>query len=201
MNELPTAARDFIDTLAFFGPDSVPEDIFLGGMIPSVHIGTGNQEAKQQTEQSRHLDDVVRHLSKRSLIERCHYGDSDSRLTIHRQLQHNLVLRLSFDLARSKRIFADAVTLLRHVFPHQNLIIEHMKGDWPQCARYVDHVLSFHRIYLAFPNAPAGLGCSLEFARLLFDCGEYLWEQSLNKPAEQVLRLSFNMYRGLSGKL
>ena len=193
LNELPTAARDFVDTLAFFGPDNVPEDIFLGGMIPSVQVGTATQEAKQQTEQSRHLDDMVRHLSKRSLIERCHYGDSDSRLTIHRQLQHNLILCLTFDLARSKRIFADAVRLLRHVFPHQNLIIEHMNGDWPQCARYVDQVLSLHRIYLAFPNAPAGLGCSLEFARLLCDCGQYLWEQSLNKPAEQVLRLALDL--------
>ena len=193
LNELPTAARDFIDTLAFFSPDSVPEDIFLARMIPSVQIGTGNQEAKQQTGTSQHLDDMVRHLSKRSLIERCHYGDSDSRLTIHRQLQHHLILCLSFDLARSKRIFADAVTLLRHVFPNQNLIIEHMNGDWPQCARYVDQVLSLHRIYLAFPDAPAGLGCSLEFARLLCDCGQYLWEQSLNKPAEQVLRLALDL--------
>ena len=194
LNELPTDARDFIDFLAFFGPDSVPEDIFLGGMIrPSVQIGTGNQEPKQQTEQSRHLDDMVRHLSKRSLVERHHYSDLDSRLTIHRQLQHSLILRLRDDLVRSKRVFADAVTLLRHVFPHQNPIIEHMNKDWPQCARYVDQVLSFHRIYLAFPNAPAALGCSLEFAGLLRDCGQYLWEQSLNKPAEQVLRLALDL--------
>ena len=190
LNELPTDARDFIDTLAFFSPDSVPEDIFLGAMIPSVEIQAGNQEA---TEHSRHLDDMVRHLSKRSLIERCHYGDSDSRLTIHRQLQHNLILRLSFDPVRSKIIFANAVTLLRNAFPHQNPIIEHMTMDWPQCARYVDQILSVHRIYLAFPNAPAALGCSLDFTCLLRDCGQYLWEQSLNKPAEQVLGLALDL--------
>ena len=193
LNELPADARDFLDTLAFFSPDSVPEETFLGGMIPSEQIGTGNQEARQQSEQIRHLDDMIRHLSKRSLIERCHYGDSDSRLTIHRQLQHNLIVRLSSDRVRSKRIFADAVTLLRHVFPHQNPIIEHMNKDWPQCARYVDQVLSFHRIYLAFPNAPVALCCSLDFARLLCDCGQYLWEQSLNKPAEQLLRLALDL--------
>ena len=136
LNELPTGVRDFIDTLAFFSPDSVHEDIFLRGMRTSVQIGTGDQEAKQQMKQIRHLGDMVRHLSKRSLIERCHYGDSDSRLTIHRQLQHNLILSLSLDLVRSKRIFADAVTLPRHVFPNQNLIIEHMNKDWPLCTVY-----------------------------------------------------------------
>lgn len=190
LNELPTDARNFIDTLAFFSPDSVPEDIFLADLVTSVQIGAENKEAEQQREQSQRVDDMVRHLNKRSLIERSHDGDSRSRLAIHRQLQHSLILSLSRDLARSKRIFTNAVTLLGRVFPRQNLIIEHMTKDWPQCAKYVDQVLSFHRIYLAFPNAQVALGYSLEFARTLCDCGQYLWEQSLNESAEQVLRLA-----------
>ena len=191
LNELRTDARDFIDTLAFFSPDSVPEDIFLADPVTSGQPpGVENGEVEQQREQSQRVDDMVRHLSKRSLIERSQNGDSRSRLAIHRQLQHSLILSLSRDLARSKRIFANAVTLLRRVFPRQNLIIEHMTKDWPQCARYVDQVLSFHRIYLAFPDAQVALGYSLEFAHILCDCGQYLWEQSLNEPAEQVLRLA-----------
>ena len=190
LNELRTDARDFIDTLAFFSPDGVPEDIFLADPVAFVQTGAENEEAEKKREQSQRVDDMVRHLSKRSLIERSRNGDSRSRLAIHRQLQHGLILSLSRDVARSKRIFAHAVTLLRHVFPRQNLIIEHMHKDWHQCARYVDQVLSFRRIYLAFPDAQVALGYSLEFARILCDCGQYLWEQSLNEPAGQVLRLA-----------
>lgn len=190
LNELPANARTFIDTLAFFSPDSVPEDIFLADPVTSIQFGAENEEAEQPREPSQRVDDMVRHLSRRSLIERSHDGDHRSRLAIHRQLQHSLILSLSRDLARSKRIFANAVTLLRGVFPRQNLIIEHMTKDWSQCARYVDQVLSFNRIYLAFPHAQVALGHSLEFAHILCDCGQYLWEQSLNKTAEQVLQLA-----------
>ncbi|KAL9052454.1 MAG: hypothetical protein Q9206_004305 [Seirophora lacunosa] len=86
-----------------------------------------------------------------------------------------------------------AVTLLRHVFPRQNPVIEQMTKDWPECARYMDQVLSFRNVYLALPDAANSLGPSLEFARILCDCGQYLWEQSMNKSAEKVLQLAIDL--------
>lgn len=94
-NELPKDARDFIETLAFFSPDGVPEDTFLADLITSKQDLAENEGANDQAGQSQCVDDMVRHLRKRSLIERCHYGDSDSRLAIPRQLQHSLILLLS----------------------------------------------------------------------------------------------------------
>ena len=196
LNELPTSAREFIETLAFFSPNSVPEEIFLTDPVHSNQTVAENQPAKLKTEHSHFIDDMVRHLTKRSLIERSHDGELGSRLTVHRQLQRSLILSLNHDPARIEHIFGKAVILLRRVFPRQNLVIEHMTKDWVQCARYADQVLNFHHVYSALPDAPRTLGYSLEFASILCDCGQYLWEQSLNEPAEQVLQLASDLYGG-----
>lgn len=196
LNELVPDARDFIDTLAFFSADKVPEEIFLTDLVPLSIRGENTVNTSHQAQRSQHVDEMIRHLSKRSLIERSHGEDSGSTLTIHRQLQRSLILTLSQDLARSKRIFCNAIKLLRLVFPRQNLVSEHMTKEWPQCARYVDQVLSFYHVYSALPNAADALGYNLEFARILCDCGQYLWEQSLNKSAEQVLQLAEKLCDG-----
>lgn len=183
LNELPKNARDFIRTLAFFSPDGVPEDIFLADLITSKQDLAENEGANDQAGQSQYVDDMVRHLRKRSLIERCHYGDSDSRLAIHRQLQHSLILLLSQDIGRSQRVFAHAVTLLRHVFPHQNAIIEHMNQALDSMCSVCGSGFEF------VPHTPA---------RILCDCGQYLWGQSLNESAGQLLQLPLNLCDGNS---
>lgn len=199
LTDLPQGARDFIDTLAFFNADKVPEEVFLTDLMPFFGHGDNALNEGLQTQPIKFIDKMIRHLNRRSLIARSHGEDSVSTLAIHRQLQRSLILELSQNLARSRRIFGNALKLLRRVFPRQNLVIEHMTNEWPQCARYVDQVLSFYHIYLALPNAPDALGSNLEFARILCDCGQYLWEQSLNKSAEQVLQLAGELWDGDKG--
>ncbi|MCJ1394890.1 hypothetical protein MMC18_007770 [Xylographa bjoerkii] len=196
LNELPADARGFIDTLAFFNADKVPEEVFLANMLPSYILGEQSTYSGLQADRSGHIDKMIRHLSKRSLIERTDGGLAGSTLAVHRQLRLNLLRNLSRDPARSRFIFGNAVSLLRYVFPRQNLVIEHMTQDWPQCARFVDQVLSFFHIYSTFPNPAQTLGYSLSFARILCDCGQYLWEQSLNQSAEQVLELAAKICDG-----
>lgn len=53
LNELVPDARDFIDTLAFFSADKVPEEIFLTDLVPlSSHgenaVNTGHQAQRGQ---------------------------------------------------------------------------------------------------------------------------------------------------------
>ncbi|KAL9038794.1 MAG: hypothetical protein Q9180_002917 [Flavoplaca navasiana] len=184
-------ARDFIDTVAFFSADKVPEEIFLAHPVHSPsesHISAGS--AANPREPNRNLDKMIRQFSKTSLIERDHSEPTGSTLSIHRQLQRSLILELVLDPARSKRIFDYAVTLLRRVFPPQNLVIEQMTKHWPECKQYMDQVLSFHKVYSALPDPFNTLGPNLTFARILCDCGQYLWEQSMNQSAERVLQLA-----------
>lgn len=199
LTDLPQEARDFIDTLAFFSADKVPEEVFLTDLMLIFSHRDNAMNESLQTRPIEFIDEMISHLSRRSLIARSHGGDSVSTLAIHRQLQRSLILRLTQNPARSRQIFGNALKLLRRVFPRQNLVIEHMTEDWPTCARYVDQVLSFYHVYSALTNAPDALGSNLEFARILCDCGQYLWEQSLNKSAEQVLQLAEELWDGDKG--
>lgn len=88
------------------------------------------------------------------------------------------------DTSASDTVFQKALKIVRSIFPLQDQIIEHMTNDWPTCGKHLAHVLKLSKTY---KYSSSSFTATLEFASLLRDSGQHMWEQSMIKTAEEVL--------------
>lgn len=174
--DLSAESRDFLDVLAFLSPDSVPEQALICDDQESDISAADTCWSRED------VDEIVRNLRKRSLISR-----DNGLVSIHRQLQRNLLHSLDRDLGRRDSIFLRALRTVRRVFPRQPPINEHMSEFWSICEMYLPQVLSLHSVFV---NSYPQLAGSLEFAALLCDSGQYMWERNLSESAIAVLNLA-----------
>lgn len=124
--QLPTAAADLMNLLAFLAPDNIPPDLIANGaefLPPSL---------AEVVADPLKLDETIAALRQYSLIE-----VSDDTWSVHRLVQ--AVVRDRLTVEKRKRWVGVALTLLNNAFPEN---IEFDASVWSTCSRLLSHVMS-----------------------------------------------------------
>ncbi|OTB08363.1 hypothetical protein M426DRAFT_7683 [Hypoxylon sp. CI-4A] len=153
-SQLSPNARKLIQIMAFLDPDKIPKDILLQSYRedPGWCVNRGSEEAD---------------LSDRN-------NNEDTFFTIHRSLQHAILLQLDQDPTKRGEVFLQAFNAIRHVTPKANVKQIPTPSRWPQFEIAIPHIISLCNKYSK--SRPRMQG-TVDLARLLYDGGFYLWEQ------------------------
>lgn len=114
-------------------------------------------------------------LVKRSLVHRERDSNGDPVFTIHRALQHTLLVKLDEDPTRRVEIFNQVHTIVRQFLPETSPTQTPDEKLWPQLEKAVPHALRLCRIYMS--PSQNRLPGSIQLARLFYDAGFHTWEQ------------------------
>jgi tetratricopeptide (TPR) repeat protein len=80
--------------------------------------------------------------------------------------------------------FQRALTMVCRRHPKGHVLQIPTNKTWKQCEPYTPHVLSLLNVYLTWKP---DIGPTLEFATLLYDLGNYMWERGI-KTAGEILQ-------------
>jgi tetratricopeptide (TPR) repeat protein len=102
-------------------------------------------------------------------------------------------------------MFRYAVDMVRRVTPKQSQYSSPSNKDWPIYERYLNHLLSLNTVYTSelalptteSPQANYSLSPCMEFAELLSDFGNYMWERNLISGALELLDTAEKICREL----
>ncbi|CAI4214350.1 unnamed protein product [Parascedosporium putredinis] len=102
-------------------------------------------------------------------------------LFMHRSLQSRLQTQLpNQEEGRLQQVFDVAVTLTRRLFPRQSPVQFPQNDIWEKCERYSPQVMSIMSMHQSAAQAPQ---CSIEYATLLSDLSNYLYERNIFEAA------------------
>ncbi|KAH0564997.1 hypothetical protein GP486_001612 [Trichoglossum hirsutum] len=172
-DKLPLHSSFLMDVIAFLDPDYIPQELFWEGG-KDIRAWTF---CKSRSE----YEDALRHLRKYSLVSRTG-SHGDSALSVHRLVKKHSLLRMND--TEFRKAFDCALHLLRQVFPRQSPLAEPMSGCWPQCERYISHILSLQLESSAVRQKPS---CPQILAELFKDGAIYLWERGLLEQAKGLV--------------
>ncbi|KAK3320223.1 hypothetical protein B0T19DRAFT_468446 [Cercophora scortea] len=167
LEELSVGATSLIYTLAFLNPDAISESVIESGEY-RVH-----QSSPVRALEKDELIDMTRSLCRRALVRMDTDGNKHF-FTIHRSLQHALLLKLDQDPNERQRAFERVVVLLRRILPRAPDDQVPDPSQWPQFEITASHV---HTLCNAFVQCKPRIPASLEFAQLLYDAAFYTWER------------------------
>jgi tetratricopeptide (TPR) repeat protein len=100
---------------------------------------------------------------------------------------HRLVRRYFLDRSDSTRCqqgLDSVVRLLRQEFPRQSPFAEPLSGEWPQCERWISHVISVNETANSFHGS---LRPREQLAELFLDAAIYLWERGLLDSGKKLI--------------
>lgn len=116
---------------------------------------------------------MVRCLVKRCLV-RLEEDNGETFLTIHRSLQHAILLKLDKVVKHRQLVFDSVFAIVRHMLPSASMKQIPDNTLWPQFAIGMPHVISLCN---AFTHSKPRLQASDSFAQLLYDGSFYAWER------------------------
>ena len=122
-----------------------------------------------------------------------------SEISIHREVQSSLRRKLKENTSEFRASFLNAFRLIRDVVPRQSPVSAPSTDDWAIYELYLPHVLSLHT---AYGEALSDLSAYqdrvlLDFAELLSDVGNYMYERYLVPNALAVLETAEKIYNKL----
>lgn len=132
-------------------------------------------------------------LNERHLIEKKPSSNPQEggSLFIHRHVKDHLQAKLLDQPEQYNMAFLRALLMLRAVFPRQDAGSSPSNDKWPLYEKYYLHVISLHAAYkqsLEYsPQQEIVKDCPIEFATLLSDVANYMYERYLIKDAFKIL--------------
>ena len=179
-------ARNLVDIMAFLNPDSISEAMLMENLtitIPREQEVQHEDEyiflsrgTKVRTDAKFRLLEMTPNLVKRGLVQREENESGAASFTIHRTLQHALLLKLDEgDLSQRNQVFEQACGMVRHVLPETSPTQTPNEKLWPQLERAVPHVLRLCHVFTS-PSRNKLPG-SFRLARMFYDAGFHTWEQ------------------------
>lgn len=144
---------------------------------------------------TRSLREMVRDLRHRNLIDTEGYGASQI-LLMHRSLQLNLLHRMDEDEAVVQQTFDLVVDLTRRKFPRQSPVQFPQNDIWEKCKTYSTQVMSVLSMHNASLHPPH---CSIDYALLLSDVSNYLWERNSFRDALRTSNAAYEASKSFVG--
>ena len=126
-------------------------------------------------------------------------GSPFPEFSIHREVQSSLRRKLKENTSEFMASFLDAFRLIRDVVPRQSPVSAPSNDNWAIYELYLPHVLSLHTAYKEALGdlSPYQDRVFLDFAELLSDVGNYMYERYLVRDALAVLKTADNIYNKL----
>ena len=154
-NRLEENARSMIESLAFFDPDQIPEQMLCDhtGRIPYLSGDISRQQ-------------ILRELRNFLMIIR---NQESGTLAIHRLSRDAALRSLETNAQNLEAAFNNAVHLISRAFPKQAASRDHMTEVWNKCETYVHHVISLHNEFKRM-NRNTTLHLSADFIDTLYNC-------------------------------
>lgn len=165
-------ARSLLGVFALLSPDSMPIDLFLpsnqnrlnGKLVFCRQTGSASAVAMSPMMQS-----AVDELLEARLIQR-----DDRNFVIHRVIQE-ATIGIYDDIDALQASFDATTQLLHEAFPIQ-LLGRPLHKEWPRCQTFVQHVVRLSKLFIEFRKGQDSFNPSLDFVRVLSNCGWYLYE-------------------------
>jgi hypothetical protein len=158
ISRLNENTRRTLEVLSFFDPDAIPEDL----LAPSVAL----QPPLPLFSTALDRNVLIKDLRRFSLINK---NLEKQTLSIHRLVRDVAFRQFEADNDRRQFSFESALHLLHNAFPLHSLSRDHMTEVWPQCEKYLPHVLSFHENYQRLVGK-GGVIIGSGFIELIYSC-------------------------------
>ncbi|KAK4442744.1 hypothetical protein QBC34DRAFT_224268 [Podospora aff. communis PSN243] len=184
-DQMPENSRHLLMVMSFLDSDCIPESLLLESLKhdpASWGVEPGSEEAE--------LLGMRKTLRKRSLISisRTSTHDASDAFSMQHSLQHAILVQLDKDPGRRSAVFHQASKVIRLATPKANKRQIPDPTFWPEFEVVIPHIVSLCR---KFDQSVASMNGTLEFAKLLYDGGFYLWErQDYSATEDAVLILS-----------
>ncbi|PVH88844.1 hypothetical protein DL98DRAFT_648173 [Cadophora sp. DSE1049] len=211
IRELPMQARDLLHILIFLDPEAIQKNLLVGDHKEPALEFLNSAETHRYVSAAdlayiglivvvHRYKGMVKKLSGRRLVN-IKDKDEMQTLSIHRLLQNKI--RLALTSEEFVTVFDRAYCLVRKKYPPASPIQAPERHKWPDCKKYVPHVLS---LWNAFVNSGHLVKPTLNLAQLFYDAGFHAWERQVNladgigylKTAERMLN---NLNIGKDSKL
>lgn len=152
----------------------------------TVTDSTAKQRSFHQVRQSL----IDRHLVTASNV------DERAMLSLHRTLKSHL-LHLIDESGRGQlnRVYWRALKMVCRMFPRSHELLLPTNESWKECERSLPHVVSLLSIYKAWKTK---VEANFDFATLLADTANYMWERGLIKDCVIILDVGDSMCEELS---
>jgi hypothetical protein len=218
-DQISENSRNLLMVMSFLDSDCIPESLLLESLKhdpASWGVEPGSEEAgyvlRPRTafprqyfglvadQALRRLLDMRKTLRKRSLIS-ISGASADGTydvFSVHRSLQHAILLQLDKDPERRSKVFHQVFQVIRLATPEAN------KGQipdptlWRRFEVVIAHIVSLCR---KFDQSVPPMNGTLPFAELLYHGGFYLWERqdySATEDAVLVLSTAFKILNEVS---
>lgn len=138
---------------------------------------------------------MIRDLRRHNLIDIEGCGEKEV-LIMHRSLQLNLLHQMDDNGTEAQHVFDLVVNLTRRMFPRQSPIQFPQNDNWERCRTYSIQVMSVLGVHNASTHPPE---CSIDYALLLSDVSNYLWECNSFNDALRTSNAAFQACRHLTG--
>jgi len=163
-----------ISLLAFFNTDMIQDSLFREDSLEDDVL-------VKLCGDSYDWNNAKRALRRHRLVMEI----DESSLWMHRIVKQCILHKLDEDIAKRQHVFRQATLMIKAVFPQRpasGTMEEHVKGE---CAKWLPHVLSLHKITVA---SDPPLDAIIEFADVLTNCGHYLWELGSEDTSFDLLK-------------
>jgi len=115
--------------------------------------------------------------------------------SIHRALQQSLLHRLDADPAARQGAFQVALDVVRQAFPRQSDAQAPTNHNWLVIEAHLSHALHLEDVFRKCPSSD-GIVPPPNFAELLADVGNYMWERGFYDRGLPTLRLAKRIHEG-----
>lgn len=133
--DLPPAARELLNVLAFLDPDSIPEDVLENAI---------ERRRFEHVKDKDDLKDCYFELRGRQLIRR-DSTNQDSYIAIHRVVQWNVLRDLATNSYRRLNYFQQACNIVKDLLPATDQTVVPEPEKWPPYARHGRQILELRR--------------------------------------------------------
>lgn len=186
LHELQPDVLELLYVLAMLDPDSIPERMIVEDAV--------SDSLTERPEVMARFLEIRESLTKRQLIQRDTLG-TEPCLSIHRSLQLDLLFRLQKEPKKKQVAFEKAVALVRRAIPRQHETQTSVYQHWANYERHQPHILSLREIW---PHNASTLYPLEDFASLLSDAANYMWERGFANDGIQCAQVAIKIYEKLS---
>lgn len=113
--------------------------------------------------------------------------EGQSCFSMHRSLQRGIQEKLSHDSGKQQKVFEQAVTLVRQVFPRGSELQQPTPDQWNTSQHLLPHLHVLRDVYYKSNGEIKG---SVDFAELLTDAGMDQFERSITKDSLLLFKLA-----------
>ncbi|KAI9723948.1 MAG: hypothetical protein M1812_000666 [Candelaria pacifica] len=176
LEELSNESLRFLRVLSMLHPDTIPEAMLLDHNPKNLAIADRKEE----------LEKMRTNLTKRHLVQRNMEGHG-ANLSVHRSLQLNLRVLMKDDPEIRQDAFNTAFAIARIACPRHNSVMAPVNEEWSKYEKSQPHILSLQSVYT---ESDSGLSVTPEYAALLFDASNFVWEQGFFHAGIESLRVA-----------